>query len=54
MHSILVISVPPKGCYHDAPPSFNLATPPFNFKARAEKHCYITLIEHCCPNIMSY
>ena len=34
----------PKGWYHSAPPSFSLA--PFNFKVQAEKHFFITLIEH--------
>ena len=40
-------SVSPKGWYHGAPPPFSLAPPSFNFKFYAQKHCFITLIEHC-------
>ena len=40
-------SVFPKGCYHGTPPPFSLAPLPFNFKVYAEKHCFITPIEHC-------
>ena len=41
-----VHSVSPKGWYHGTPPSFSLAPPSFNFKIYAEKHCFITRIEH--------
>ena len=38
---------PPKEWYDGVPLYFSLAPPSFNFKVYAEKHCFITWIEHC-------